>query len=338
MSIVADGNTRTQTPSSWDLFHHTRHRRSKTFFLRHLIMRHRVSTAALCAALGVASVASLSVALSSSSSARHTHAVYSTTLGRSAAALPRTRSAHSVLRSSSLNPEDQTNSGDNDGDNDDEECPDEEECEIDWSKMPGMGDDEEAPKVVQPPTETTKTSTTSSSTNEMEQLRALLERQFQLESAPHDAKADMQQLERYSSSSSLSPHDVQVPEASTKSTTTALTSTTSTVVDFGRRRLEMQWGLSAAADECDVYEPITCGGHACPSCAGQGSCPCRFCRGTGQLYLQLAATTTTSSRSPFVACSVCSAAGYEPCRPCQGSGWIADWTEIGVRVGGLLPK
>ena len=194
---------------------------------------------------------------------------------------------------------------------------DDEECEIDWSKMPGF----------------------ESHTDDDDEIRARLERQFQLPST-------------LSTTTTTSSHS--------ETTTTATTSSTrSARSDFAR--LEMLWQQREESMECNVDEPVTCGGETCPTCAGTGHSTCRFCRGTKFLYLPIthsaitgdepndtnvvdqaraaAATTTSptpSKNSSYVSCSICQTTGTEVCRTCQGSGWIAHWTQLGVRVGDQL--
>lgn len=128
-----------------------------------------------------------------------------------------------------------------------------------------------------------------------------------------------------------------------------------------RTRFEMQWKMTERSEECDVYKPISCGGTICQTCHGKGSCLCRFCRGTGYIYMKLpsALRSMPGSRgeqlhrqleesifggtlnsllqdepsSAFTACSICEQKGHETCRHCQGSGWIADWTSININSG-----
>jgi DnaJ-class molecular chaperone len=104
-----------------------------------------------------------------------------------------------------------------------------------------------------------------------------------------------------------------------------------------RQRLEMQWQVTDQAlqnDECDVYQPASCGGQTCTTCHGQGHGACRFCQGTCTLRLRTIHDDGTVETAN-VACQICNATGRESCRACQGTGWVADWTSIGgVHVGG----
>jgi hypothetical protein len=201
---------------------------------------------------------------------------------------------------------------------------DEEECEIDWSKMPGFteGDDDNH-------VESAFGSSVGNGDEDFDELRLLLERRFQAPSAVNEV----------------------VP---TKPSVFSEQSSSSSTMQSDWQRLEMMWQQREAASECDVYEPVTCGGHVCLTCSGSGTSSCRFCRGTKFLYLPIThdhsvthlddtlpqvTKPSTSSSQPFVSCSICHASGVETCRSCQGSGWIADWTQMGVRVGGrdLMP-
>jgi hypothetical protein len=195
---------------------------------------------------------------------------------------------------------------------------DEEECEIDWSKMPGFSEDEADNHV-----DSAFGSSVESHDEDFDELRLLLERQFQTPTEVNEVVAAKPSV---FSEQSSSPSNMQA--------------------DW--QRLEMIWQQREAASECDVYEPVTCGGHVCPTCAGSGTSNCRFCRGTKFLYLPIThdhsaahlddfppqVSKPSSSPQPFVSCSICHTSGVETCRSCQGSGWIADWTQMGVRVGG----
>jgi hypothetical protein len=88
-----------------------------------------------------------------------------------------------------------------------------------------------------------------------------------------------------------------------------------------RLRLEMNWEVQEIKEsqECVVEDPSTCGGEICPECEGQGTLPCRFCRGTTQLYM--------GPQVGFKSCQICEA-GHEECPKCRGTGWIAHWTTL----------
>jgi hypothetical protein len=231
-----------------------------------------------------------------------------------------------------------------DNDEDDDVCvgggnSDEEECEIDWSKMPGFDND-----------------TNDNDSENVLSLRAQLERQFQMPSSTasaamaqnSDLKEDDDPPLVETSSHLLKPEDITIASQSSSSTMMS---------DF--QRLEMIWQQREESTECDIYEPITCGGQTCTTCAGTGHTTCRFCRGTKFLYLpithdvllspdhqnnrnddfeitQRPPQQPPSKNSSYVSCSICHTTGTEICRTCQGSGWIAHWTQLGVRVGDIL--
>ena len=130
----------------------------------------------------------------------------------------------------------------------------------------------------------------------------------------------------------------------------------------------MIWQQREESTECDIYEPITCGGQTCTTCSGTGHTTCRFCRGTKFLYLPITHDIVSSlndersnndisnrndddfeitqrppkpkpppsKNSSYISCSICHTTGTEVCRTCQGSGWVAHWTQLGVRVGDIL--
>jgi hypothetical protein len=130
-----------------------------------------------------------------------------------------------------------------------------------------------------------------------------------------------------------------------------------------RTRFEMQWKMTEQTEECDVYQPVSCGGNVCEACQGKGVCTCRFCRGTGFIYMKLPSSVSSVSTSipppsrgeqlrrqyeesiyggtlnallqeepssVFSACNICEQKGIETCKNCRGSGWIADWTSINI--------
>lgn len=92
-----------------------------------------------------------------------------------------------------------------------------------------------------------------------------------------------------------------------------------------RLRLEMHWELEETKSECVVEDPSTCGGEVCSGCQGHGQTTCRFCRGTGQMYM--------GQNDGFKSCPICSAKGEETCSSCKGTGWVAHWTTLGGGAG-----
>ena len=209
---------------------------------------------------------------------------------------------------------------------------DEEECEIDWSKMPGFDD-----------TESSSSTSSKNNSDNVVALRAQLERQFQMPS-------------------STSPETIMEEAETTPMSSQSSSSSSNMMSDF--QRLEMIWQQREESTECDIYEPITCGGQTCATCSGTGHMTCRFCRGTKFLYLPMthdvldpdddqsmsrsmddfeitqrppkSQSPTVSKNSSYVSCSICHTSGTEVCRTCKGSGWIAHWTQLGVRVGDIL--
>lgn len=93
-----------------------------------------------------------------------------------------------------------------------------------------------------------------------------------------------------------------------------------------RNRLEMTWALDEVKEECDVFQPVTCGGSPCRHCRTTGRMPCRFCH--GKLY---------NERLQSI-CPICDEHGNEVCECCRGSGWVADWTAWGMRPGVISSK
>jgi hypothetical protein len=130
-----------------------------------------------------------------------------------------------------------------------------------------------------------------------------------------------------------------------------------TAANQWRTRLEMQWQMTEQTEDCDVYKPVSCGGERCTACDGAGSCRCRFCRGTGHIFLQLPSVDSAPKTrgeqlqlqyeeqmfggnlnsllqaqptSFFASCNICQQKGHETCKVCQGSGWVAGWTNVTI--------
>lgn len=100
--------------------------------------------------------------------------------------------------------------------------------------------------------------------------------------------------------------------------------------DKARTNLEMMWGLSEAAEDCDIDHPDTCGSEPCEDCSGRGVRSCRFCQGSGKLGFmrQKYEEEETPSIPSFMACPICED-GVEVCSSCRGTGWVAGWTTLG---------
>ena len=206
------------------------------------------------------------------------------------------------------------------------DCNDEEECEIDWDAMPfvDFGSEDATSK--------------STSTEEYED--------FVTGTISTNTGFDETQLFDSDDDESEDFEDVELDEQ-----------TKIELADQLRTRFEMQWQMSKQSDDCDVYKPVSCGGKPCESCDGQGHRPCRFCRGTGFIYMQLPSASIEprsmgeqlkaqyeesvfggnlnsllqqEPSSLYVSCNVCNQKRHETCRDCQGSGWIAEWTSVNI--------
>lgn len=110
-------------------------------------------------------------------------------------------------------------------------------------------------------------------------------------------------------------------------------------IERARKNLEVQWQIDRTNEECDLDEvredpgaAAECGSDVCSTCHGHGTVPCRFCRGTGVMWLSPSSSTTGGdgqggADSSFPPCPVCQQ-GMETCRDCKGSGRIAKWTRV----------
>jgi hypothetical protein len=214
-------------------------------------------------------------------------------------------------------------SNQNDSNDDDTNCQDEEECEIDWSLMPGAELD--PMDALEEPS-----SSSSSPLPSLEDLERLYDNAPDF-SPELEIMYQAEQLEKLLALTAVGCH---VRE------NIAPTETYATITEM-RNRLEIQWQIMIQDEECDVERPQTCGGRECASCHGTGSCPCRFCHGSGHIELRASSSSSSSSSSESqtntqtftVPCSICTN-GHETCKACQGSGWVAEWTDSGVHAGG----
>jgi hypothetical protein len=201
-------------------------------------------------------------------------------------------------------------SSNSDGGEDDEDdgCADEEECEIDWGAMPGFDDDEEE--------EANQAQASPSSTSDNKQ------------GTETTAKIQNEQQQE-------EDDDEHVPNPLGPKQVRSL-----------RLRLEMQWQMTEAAEECDSYHPATCGSDPCPDCKGRGWNDCRFCRGTTVMFMRQPgggivqgennnnnkdmasqSSFTPNDKSSFISCNICQK-GTEACKSCQGSGWVSGWAKL----------
>lgn len=184
--------------------------------------------------------------------------------------------------------------------NDEEECGEEEACEIDWSLMPGW-DDESNPETASP--ESVPSNFVESETN------AWLEEKEQ--------QQQQQQQSNDDADNNKNNEDDDIDDEEILDTHGNVPS------EQLRQRLEMQWRVASHVqdDNCDVYQPHTCGGEPCQLCRGRGWNDCRFCHGTSVLW------SRPSLATPPTSCKICHQ-GVETCASCKGSGWIASWTDL----------
>lgn len=204
-------------------------------------------------------------------------------------------------------------------DEEEEECGEEEECEIDWSKMPGMsGDEGDGGEQEVEPQEAVKASIIEEEDGDIfdddfDGIGHVFINQDQDDAIIVNEDDDDEWVFDESIYKRYYPTDV------TKK------------MEKMRIRLEMQWQAAQAAEECDIMnDPPSCGSEQCHTCKGKGTVPCRFCRGTGVLWMRTTTSSSTAGNSEegvFQTCPICQS-GMETCRDCKGTGWIAKWTKL----------
>ena len=89
----------------------------------------------------------------------------------------------------------------------------------------------------------------------------------------------------------------------------------------------------------DLSQAAGCSNVKCESCSGAGSCPCRFCNGTGlftvgdEVFYGVEGGGVIGSSmgrgkmaglGNAAKCKICNE-GYEECIQCKGAGWMAGW-------------
>lgn len=169
-----------------------------------------------------------------------------------------------------------------------EECPSEEECEINWDLMPDWEeetntntntktnhDDDNTNQNGEPSTPATTQASDMGTTSTTEMMNSSVAR-HQAQKQPTSPQTRAEQLQEM--------RGFQV-------------------------RLEMNWQM----DECEIHPLDSCQDF-CMECAGSGKQPCHFCHGTTLLTLG----------NNVANCRLCKS-GKIDCAACRGTGFIAPW-------------
>jgi hypothetical protein len=186
------------------------------------------------------------------------------------------------------------------GPEDEDDCPEDGECEIDWDNMPGFEDDDEEEEEILP--------TASAEEDEADLSKARRRLEMQMfgpeyeDDCPEDGECEIDWDKMPGFEDDEEEEEAEEKEADSSS---------------ARRRMEMHWGMTEAAEDCDIEAPVTCGSDPCQDCRGRGVKSCRFCNG------KMVLTWSTN----LAKCSICQH-GTEVCPTCRGSGWVADWTNF----------
>ncbi|KAL3936139.1 MAG: hypothetical protein SGARI_002689, partial [Bacillariaceae sp.] len=175
------------------------------------------------------------------------------------------------------------------------ECPDEEECEIDWDRMPFDDNDDanDTPSTagsdnLQTSSGGVSASTSDSNTNNLELS-----------------------VEEYTNIGDEDPKDDLQPQSYEHQVANSL--------EKSRVFYEMSWQVQ----ECEVEEDRC--SDFCPDCAGSGRSFCKLCRGT----------RTIAFGSDFRTCIMCDEDGKTECASCRGSGQIAPWVKTAAALDDL---
>eukprot|EP00536_Pseudo-nitzschia_multiseries_P006828 jgi/Psemu1/304410/fgenesh1_kg.150_\ len=199
----------------------------------------------------------------------------------------------------------------------DPDCPEEEECEIDWSLMPGFDDDdenkidEETTIALESPSSIFNSDDPDCPEEEECEIDWSMMPGFDDDDADETEKEEsnpsgkMQNVgpveERYEEINEklneLEPKDVYVRQVQ-RST------------EKSRTHLEMNWQIADCVVDKDTCTDI------CSDCSGSGKVQCQFCHGTGNI------TFLNELRS----CILCKD-GLTDCKACVGTGSIASWAK-----------
>jgi len=172
-------------------------------------------------------------------------------------------------------------------DSDPADCPDEEECEINWDLMPGYNDNDDDEKEKEKVTvDEEKEETQSSSSSYSSTLY---------------------------SSSSYSSYVRPVQPVKPRQGRSRPRS-----IEKSRVFLEMNWQIEECVVDADTLTDF------CSDCAGSGYQWCNFCRGTRMISF-IGNGNGDSDDSEFRTCLICRTDGHIDCSTCAGTGNISPW-------------
>uniref|UniRef100_A0A7S4AQY5 Uncharacterized protein n=1 Tax=Pseudo-nitzschia australis TaxID=44445 RepID=A0A7S4AQY5_9STRA len=206
------------------------------------------------------------------------------------------------------------------------ECPDEEGCEIDWSSMPGFGDDEETAAAVESHSTAIVNSDDPDCPEEEEceidwsSMPGFGDDNDEDETAEENAipSANAQNSDTSSSSMKYTTQEVKYDDRDDEinekldelEPQEAYVRQVKRSIEQSRTHMEMNWQI----EDCVVDED-TCV-DACSDCGGSGKVHCMFCRGTGIIAFG----------DEFRSCILCKG-GLTDCKACTGTGSIASWAK-----------
>ncbi|KAL3943862.1 MAG: hypothetical protein SGBAC_002064 [Bacillariaceae sp.] len=149
------------------------------------------------------------------------------------------------------------------------ECPEEDDCEIDWDKMPQAAE-------------------------EVKSIAPLLDDDCEDEEGCEIDWDNMPGME---------DEDVAVEEEAQTMRTSAKGVQKDGTFEKGRMKLEMSWQIEECETDEDSCEDF------CPECAGSGKMPCRFCGGSGFVRYGNDIRTCMMCKDGFEECSSCRGTG-----------------------------
>jgi len=209
---------------------------------------------------------------------------------------------------------------------DEPDCPDEDECEIDWGAMPGFGDDDDD--------DTKKDGSTSNVVSQDESDPDCPDEDeceidwgampgFGDDDDEDDAKKELDQEATAAATTTTTAtdllhenRDLVGDETDELEPQDAYVCKVERSIDTSRKILEMNWQI----ENCAVDED-TCTDFS-SDCSGSGKTSCKFCHGTRTISFFHHGTNTHEQRS----CLLC-ADGRVDCPTCAGTGAISPWAK-----------
>lgn len=188
---------------------------------------------------------------------------------------------------------------------DESDCPDEEECEIDWGAMPGFEEEEETKK-----DESNINAQSDIFNSDDPDCPDEDECEIDWSSMPGFEEEEEESTKEKETTNVYEDLHLIGDETDDLEPQNAYVRQVQPSIEKSRTILEMNWQI----ENCVVDED-TCTDF-CAECAGSGKAWCKFCRGTGMIAFG----------NDFRSCLLC-VNGRVDCDACSGTGKISPWAK-----------